>query len=117
MAQSAVIRTDFLAQRHWLAVLLALIVVSLPTTGWAEQDCIVTATKPFNGQTKAVALAKGAVAASPFIFFIAKLRVNTDGAPTSYSSVDLTGKDIAINNIANAVTVTNNETGQAAKYG
>lgn len=45
--------------------------------------------------------------ANDVIVFRTSLRVNTDGAPTSYSPSDLTGSKTAINNICNGVSVRN----------
>lgn len=49
------------------------------------------------------------------VTFRARLRVNTDGAPTSYSPTDLTGRDKAINNICNGVSVRDSATGRALR--
>lgn len=54
----------------------------------------------------------GAAEADDLIIFRAKLRVNTDGAPTSYSPTDLTGTVNAINNICNGVSVRRTSNGR-----
>ncbi|MBV8896592.1 MAG: hypothetical protein JO051_08780 [Acidobacteriaceae bacterium] len=73
----------------------------------SQTECTIQQQEVFAPQGKPVVLASrpGAPADARFVLFQSKLRVNTDGAPTSYHPDDPKGQTKAINNIANAISV------------
>ena len=71
------------------------------------QECKLVANEIFQPQNKNIALVRYSNLAAPsnFILFKTGLRVNTDGAPTSYHPNDPRGTSLAINNVVNGVSI------------
>lgn len=71
----------------------------------SAQNYHVSQTGIFVPQHKKVLLLKEPTGQKNIILFRTTLRVNTDGSPLSYHPQDPRGKDKALNNICNAITV------------
>jgi hypothetical protein len=101
--------------RNTLSIALPLIV--LFSTAVLAADCKIKQIKIFAPQHKSVALANGgqALPTSDLIVFKSALRVNTDGAPTSYHPDDPRGNTKAINNVVNGISIS--KPGTALSYG
>lgn len=69
------------------------------------QTFSVSQTGRFTPQNKKVLLVSDSNTKNKIILFQTTLRVNTDGSPLSYHPKDLRGKELALNNICNAVAV------------
>jgi hypothetical protein len=98
------------------AALLLLIVWSLSGVVSGQQICVVTAAKAFDHEAQSIAVVKSPESRSQFVLFASRLRVNTDGAPTSYHPFDLRGRRLAINNIANGVSITDSKSRRKLNY-
>jgi hypothetical protein len=90
--------------------------VTAPPMALSGSTCDTLVRSTFKPQNKLVGLMKGSDARSDFILFRSRLKVNTDGAPTSYHSVDLEGRTLAINNIANAISITESKGKRHVSY-
>ncbi len=80
-------------------------------------ECKIAQMDTFQPQHEHVALArsKNLDAGANFILYQAKLRVNTDGAPTSYHPEDPRGNTKAINNVVNGISIS--KRGASLSYG
>jgi hypothetical protein len=87
---------------HFLTVTFALLACVFPVSG---QDYKVSQTGIFTPQHKRVLLLTEPTGQNNLILFQTKLRVNTDGSPMSYHPQDPRGKNLALNNICNAIVV------------
>ena len=85
-------------------ILLAGAVLSLCYQTAAAQSCKLVSTGVFVPQKKSISLLS-AGDGSKVVYFLSKLRVNTDGAPNSYHPFDPRGSTKAINNIANGIAI------------
>ena len=71
----------------------------------SAQSYTVSQTGIFSPQNKKVLLLEDATGQKKIILLQTNLRVNTDGSPLSYHPLDLRGRDKALNNICNAISV------------
>lgn len=86
-------------------VLLAALTTLLCAPFAAAQDFRVSRTAVFAPQGKRVLLLSDAAGGKRVILFQTGLRVNTDGSPMSYHPQDPRGRELALNNVCNAIAV------------
>lgn len=86
----------------WLSTTFTLLVCAVLVNA---QNYHLAQTGIFTPQNKKVLLLKEPTGLKNIILFQTNLRVNTDGSPLSYHPQDPRGKDKALNNICNAITV------------
>lgn len=86
-------------------VLLAALTL-LPCASFAgARDFRVSRTAVFAPQGKRVLLLRDAASPRRVIMFQTGLRINTDGSPMSYHPQDPRGRELALNNVCNAIAV------------